>query len=157
MQNKGEVVDALVAKCLKCGEPLRQPRKLKKFCSYACRGQQRAIEAVTDRTGLTRSKNPKRNRELRLCKSQSVGAVTFAKVNSCTYRVGTRNRRAAGWLMEVAWPGGCRQRWVARIGDRASEPLPLEEAKQTAIAFLRERGKVKPRDFIAELKSHRRK
>ena len=82
---------------------------------------------------------------------QSVGAVTFAKVNSCTYRVGTRNKRAAGWLMEVAWPGGSRQRWVARVGDRASEPLSLEEAKQAAIAFLRERGKVKPRDFIAEL------
>jgi hypothetical protein len=82
---------------------------------------------------------------------QSVGAVTFAKVNSCTYRVGTRNKRAAGWLMEVAWPGGSRQRWVARIGDQASEPLPLEEAKQAAIAFLREKGKVKPRHVIADL------
>jgi hypothetical protein len=53
--------------------------------------------------------------------------------------------------MEVAWPGGSRQRWVARVGDRASESLPLEEAKQAAIAFLRDRGKVEPRDFIAEL------
>ena len=82
---------------------------------------------------------------------QSVGAVTFSKVNSCTYRVGTRDKRAAGWLMEVAWPGGSRQRWVARVGDRASESLSLEEAKQAAIAFLRDRGKVEPRDFIAEL------
>jgi hypothetical protein len=80
---------------------------------------------------------------------QSVGAVTFAKVNSCTYRVGTRNKRAAGWLMEVAWPG--RQRWVARVGNRSSKPSPLEDAKRDAVAMLRERGKVKPRDFIAEL------
>jgi hypothetical protein len=77
--------------------------------------------------------------------------VTFAKVNSCTYRVGTRNKRAAGWLMEVAWLGGSRQRWVARVCDQATDPLPLEEAKQAAIAFLQEKGKVKPRDFIAEL------
>jgi hypothetical protein len=85
-------MDAVVAKCLNCGEPLKEPRKLKRFCSYACRGQQRAIEAVTDRTGLIRSKNPKQNKELRRCKMQSVGAVTFAKVNSCTYRVGTRGQ-----------------------------------------------------------------
>jgi predicted DNA-binding transcriptional regulator AlpA len=52
---------------------------------------------------------------------------------------------------EVAWPGGSRQRWVARVGDRASEPLPLDAAKQAAIAFLRERGKAEPRDLIAEL------
>ena len=107
-------MDALVSKCLRCGEPLTEPRKLKKFCSYACRGQQKAIEAVTDRTGLIRSKSAFENKELRRVKMQSVGAVTFAKVNSCTYRVGTRNKRAAGWLMEVAWPGGSRQRWVAK-------------------------------------------
>jgi hypothetical protein len=53
--------------------------------------------------------------------------------------------------MEVAWPGGSRLRWVARVGDRASEPLPLDAAKQAAIAFLREKGKSEPRDFIAEL------
>ena len=25
-------------------------------------------------------------------------------------------QRGVGWLMEVAWPGELRQRWVARIG-----------------------------------------
>jgi hypothetical protein len=62
-------MDAPVSKCLRCGELLSEPRKLKKFCSYACRGQQRAIEASTDHTGLVRSKNPKQNRELRRVKS----------------------------------------------------------------------------------------
>jgi hypothetical protein len=70
-------MDALVTKCMKCGEPLKEPRKLKKFCSYACRGQQKAIEASTDRTGLVRSKSTRKNKESRRVKMQSVGAVTF--------------------------------------------------------------------------------
>ena len=53
--------------------------------------------------------------------------------------------------MEVAWPGGAPQRWVARMGNRASEPLPLAEAKRRAVPMLRERGKVEPRDWIADL------
>jgi hypothetical protein len=54
--------------------------------------------------------------------------------------------------MEVAWPGESRQRWVARVKDRASEPLPLEEAKKAAITLLHERRRVgEPRDWIAEL------
>jgi hypothetical protein len=51
--------------------------------------------------------------------------------------------------MEIAWPGGARQRWVARVGDRGSSPLPLEEAKKAAM--LHERGRGEPRDWIAEL------
>jgi len=82
-------MDALVAKCLNCGETLKEPRKLKDFCTHACRGQKAA----------------RNNKELRRVKMQSVGSMTFAKVNSCTYRVDTRNKRAAGWLMEVAWAG----------------------------------------------------
>ena len=46
--------------------------------------------------------------------------------------------------MEVAWPGDARQRWVARVGDKGSEPLALDAAKQAAVAFLRVRGKVEP-------------
>jgi hypothetical protein len=42
--------------------------------------------------------------------------------------------------MEVAWPGGGRQRWVARGGDRASEPLTLEEAKREVVTMLRDRS-----------------
>jgi hypothetical protein len=53
--------------------------------------------------------------------------------------------------MEGAWPGETRQRWVARVKDRASEPLPLEEAKKAAAAMLHERGKAEPRDWIGEL------
>jgi hypothetical protein len=47
-------------------------------------------------------------------------------------------------LIEVAWPGAVRQRWVARIGDGASEPVTLDVAKQAAVAFLRKRGKAEP-------------
>ena len=58
---------------------------------------------------------------------------------------------AAGWLMEVGWPGGARQRWIARVGNWASEPLPLDEAKRAAVAMLRERKETEPRDWIEEL------
>ena len=34
---------------------------------------------------------------------------------------------------------------------RASEPLTFAEANRAAVAMLRERGKVEPRDWIAEL------
>jgi hypothetical protein len=53
--------------------------------------------------------------------------------------------------MEVAWPGGARQRWVARVGNRTSEPLSLDNAKHVAVAMVRERGAGEPRDFIAKL------
>ena len=53
--------------------------------------------------------------------------------------------------MEVGWPGGARQRWIARVGNRASEPLTLDEAKRAAVAMLRERKETEPRDWIAEL------
>jgi hypothetical protein len=53
--------------------------------------------------------------------------------------------------MEIAWPGGTRQRWVARIGNQASESLSLEEAKQAATAMLCKPEKAEARDWIAEL------
>jgi hypothetical protein len=108
-------------------------------------------EATDHRTGLIGSKNTKQRKALQAVKRQSLSGYSFAKINSCTIRLDLPNKRGAGWLMEVAWPGGSRQRWVARVGDRASEPLPLDAAKQAAIAFLRERGKAEPRDLIAEL------
>jgi hypothetical protein len=130
--------------CRGCGRELPTIRPLKKFCKYACRGQFRALRAMGERTGLRGSKNLKGNRALQTLKRQSRGAITFARINSCTFRVDRIGKSAVGWLMEVAWPGGSRQRWVARVGDRASEPLPFDAAKQAAIAFLREKGK--PRD-----------
>ena len=37
------------------------------------------------------------------------------------------------------------------MGNWASEPLPLKEANRAAVAMLCERGKVEPRDWIADL------
>jgi hypothetical protein len=103
------------------------------------------------RTGLKCSKNTKQNKALQTLKRQSVGAFTFSKTNACTYRLDRPNKFGAGWLMEVAWPGGKYQRWVGRVGNLASEPLTLDEAKRVAVVMLRERGRAAPRDWIAEL------
>jgi hypothetical protein len=84
------------------------------FINHPVSGQKavNTIDGAEYQTGLVRSKSTRKNKELRRVKMQSVGSVTFAKINSCTYRVDTRNKRAAGWLMEVAWPGESRQRWL---------------------------------------------
>jgi hypothetical protein len=37
------------------------------------------------------------------------------------------------------------------VGNRASEPLPLDEVKRAAVAILRKRRETEPRDWIAEL------
>jgi hypothetical protein len=109
------------------------------------------VEATKGQTGLSGSKNFKQNKALQNLKRRSVGVPTFAKINSCTYRVDSPKKSGAGWLMEVAWPGGARQRWVARGGDRASELLVLGEAKRAAVVMLRERRKLEPTNWIAEL------
>ena len=144
-------MDARVCARPGCGNPLQPGRRLKDFCSYACRGQFRALEATGHRTGLKCSKNIKQNKALQTLKRRSVGALTFSKTNSCTYRLDRPNRPGAGWLMEVTWPGGKHQRWVARIGNRIGKPLTLNEAKDAAVAMLGERGKAEDRDCIAEL------
>ena len=97
------------------------------------------------------SKNLKKTRALHTLRKQSLGAITFCKINSVTYRIDRRTKNGVGWLMEVAWPGESRQRWVARVGDRASDPLPLEQAKAAAKDLLSTKGKAEPRDWIAEL------
>jgi hypothetical protein len=102
-------------------------------------------------SGLSGSKNTKRNKALRTLQKQSRGDFTFHRIDSVTYRIDRPGKRAVGWLMEVAWPGGARQRWIARVGNRASERLPLSEAKKAAVALLREHGETEPRDWIAEL------
>jgi hypothetical protein len=138
-------------KCVNCGKSLPTPRRLKTFCSYACRGQLEVQKATADHSGLACSKNINRNKALRSLKRQSVGVVTFAKINSITIRMDSPGKKGAGWLMEVAWPGGVRPRWVVRVGDRSSEALPLDAAKQAAVAFLRERGKVEPRVALNQI------
>jgi hypothetical protein len=137
--------------CARCGHELPAKRKLKTFCSYACRGQLRALKATERPSGLRGSKNTLQNKALQSLKRQSRVGFSFTKINSCTYRLDTPNKRGVGWLKEVAWSGGSRQRWIARIGDRGTDPLPLEEAKLAAVTMMRERMKVEPRDWISEL------
>jgi hypothetical protein len=143
-------MDARVCARPGCGNPLLPGRKLEDVCSYACRGQMK-VEAIQGQTGLSGSENMKQNKALRTLKRQSVGAFTFSKTNSCTYRLDRPNKLGAGWLMEVAWPGRARQRWLARIGNRTSEQLTLDDAKRAAVAMLRERGTAEDRDWIGEL------
>src|SRR5262245_18618685 len=109
------------------------------------------VEAIKGQTGLSGSKNTKQNKALQSLKRRSVGAPTFAKINSCTYRLDRPNKLGAGWVMEVAWPGRARQQWVARVGNRASELLTLDDAKRISVAMLRERGTTEDRDWIGEL------
>ena len=144
-------MDARVCARPGCGKPLLPGRRLKSFCSYACRGQFKALEATGHRTGLKSSKNTRQNKALQTLKRQSVGADTFSKTNSCTCRLDRPNKLGAGWLMEVAWPGGARRRWLARVGNRTSEPLAVDEVKRAAVTMLRERGTTEDRDWIAEL------
>jgi hypothetical protein len=57
-------------------------------------------------SGLIGSKNTKQNKALQSLKRQSVGRFSFARINSCTYRLDHPVKLAAGALMEVGWPGG---------------------------------------------------
>ena len=138
-------------KCANYSKSLPTARRLKTFCSYACRGQYKVQEATADHSGLVRSKNIKQNKALQSLKRQSVGAVTFAKINSVTIRVDRPRKKGAAWLMEVAWPGVVRQRWVARVSDRGSESLALDAAKQAAISSLSECGSGRVQDWTVEL------
>ena len=144
-------MDARVCARPGCGNPLLPGRKLENFCTYACHGQFKALEATSGPSGLIGSKNTKQNKALQSLKRQSVGRFSFARINSCTYRLDRPGKLGAGCLMEVGWPGGARQQWIARVGNRASEPLALAEAKRAAVAMLRERKETEPRDWIAEL------
>jgi hypothetical protein len=143
-------MDARVCARPGCGNPLLPGRMLEDFCTYACRGQHRALEATSGASGLIRSKNAKQNKALQSLRRQSVGRFSFTRLNPCTHRLDRPGKLGAGWLIEVS-PCGARERWVARVGNRASETLTLAEAKRAAIAMLREHGKVKLRDWIADL------
>ena len=132
-------MDAVVCARPGCGNPLLPGRRLKSFCSYACRGQLRALEATNHRTGLKCSKNTKQNKALQTLKRQSVAGFSFTQVNACTYRLDRPSKLGVGWLIEVSPPASKHELWVARIGQRGSEPLTFDEAKQAAVAMLRER------------------
>ena len=96
-----------------CGKQLLPGRKLEDFCTYACRGQFRALQATSGPSGLAWAKNSKQNKALRSLKRQSVGRFSFTRINSCTYRLDRPGKLGAGCLVEVGWPGGARQRWIA--------------------------------------------
>jgi hypothetical protein len=57
-----------------------------------------------------------------------------------------RESRALGYIMEIV-PG----RWVARVRDLGSDPLPLGAAKKAAIALYRTRTKGEPKDWVKGL------
>jgi hypothetical protein len=57
-----------------------------------------------------------------------------------------RVSRALGYVMELV-PG----KWVARVNERCSEPLPLHAAKNAAINLYRSKDKGEPRDWIDHL------
>jgi len=63
---------------------------------------------------------------LQSLKRRSIGAFAFVAINSITYRVDGRNKLGAGWLMDIGWPADAGGKWIARVGNRSSEPLPLE-------------------------------
>ena len=138
-------------RCQNCGADLPARRKLKSFCNYACRGQFKVAKATGHRTGLIGSKNAKQIRTLQSLKRRSVGAFAFVAINSITYRVDGRNKLGAGWLMDIGWPTDAGGKWIARVGNRASEPLPLDEAKRVGADMLNERARGEPFDCIARL------
>lgn len=75
------------------GGVLPEKRKLKDYCTYACRGQFRASEVLHQRNSYVGSKNTKQIRALQTLKRRYAGHFTFAKINACTYRIDGRNKR----------------------------------------------------------------
>ena len=120
--------------CKQCGSALPASRRLKFFCSYACRASYRMAAAIPQPTGLVGSKNLKRNRALQTYKRLVRDGNAFVAVNAVTYRIDGRNKPGAGWLMQVG------SQWIARVGSRASRPLPLDAAKRAALIMLRDRN-----------------
>jgi hypothetical protein len=146
-------MDEVVRKCLNCASPLKEPRKLKDFCDYSCRGQHsvKALDGTKYQGAYLGSKNTRKTKALRRLKTASREGIAFERVNSITMRIDQPHKKAVGWLMEVAWPPAektKKQRWVACIGNLRSSPLPLQEAKEAARG---QSKKAEPRDFIQEL------
>jgi hypothetical protein len=57
-------MDARVCARPGCGNPLLPGRNLEDFCTYACQGQFRALQATSGPSGLVGAKNTKQNKEL---------------------------------------------------------------------------------------------
>jgi ribosomal protein L44E len=126
----------VVETCKQCGAPLKPKRKLKQWCSYACRGQYTFRNDKTYRGARSRFKKLKRNKGLQCDNYGGMGKIGFVPINAVTKRIDTTKKQGAGWLIEVGWVGN-RIRWVARVGPYASEPLSLEDAKDAAVDMLK--------------------
>jgi hypothetical protein len=145
-------VDQVVRECLNCASPLKEPRKLKDFCDYSCRGQHsvKALDAPKYQGAYLGSKNTRKTKALQRLRKASIAGIAFERTNSVTFRIDRQGKNAVGWLMEVAWPVQ-KQRWVACVGNHRSEPLPLDKAKEAARAFLASKEKTELRDVLKEL------
>jgi len=147
-------MDTVVEKCLHCGTPLKEPRKLKGFCTYSCRGQHsvEALDGPKYQGAYLGSKNTRKTKALQRLRKASIAGIAFERSNSVTIRIDQPHKKAVGWLMEVAWPAETRkQRWVACVGDHRSEPLTLDETKAAARSLLSTKVRAEPRDWIEEL------
>jgi hypothetical protein len=121
--------------CKHCGAALPSPRRLKFFCSYAHRAAHGMAARIPGPSGLVGSKNTKRNKALQAFKRLSRDGHAFVAVNAVTHRIDGRSKHGVGWLMQQ------QAGWVARVGNRASDPLPFEAAKHAALTMLRDRNK----------------
>lgn len=53
--------------------------------------------------------------------------------------------------MDIGWPADAGGKWIARVGNRSSEPLPLDEVKRVSAEMLNELARGEPFDCIARL------
>ena len=148
-------MEKIVSKCLHCASPLKEPRKLKDFCSYSCRGQHsvKALDGSKYEGAYLGSRNTRKIKVLRRLKTASREGIAFKRINSVTVtiRIDQPHKKAVGWMMEVAWVAGTsKQRWIVCVGNHRSEPLPLEQAREAARGLFKAK-KAEPRDVIKEL------
>jgi hypothetical protein len=132
------------ARCRQCGAELPQRRKLKQFCSYACRGRFRALAATMHQTGLVGSKNAKQIKALQRLKRLSVGRFAFSPINQVTWHIDAPNKLGVAWVIDVGSTAGVSSVWFARCRNMMHGPHPFSEAKAAALAMAKseERGDV---------------
>jgi hypothetical protein len=170
-------LDAIQRKCLACGEPFTGVSRRQKYCSQKCRpsdqntfqgplhwGAENQDLSCLQPIDFIEAACPEiQEQEPSLPRASSRKELLFeewpprvSKKASCvTYKLTDRKQintgygrasRPLGYVMETS-PG----RWVARVRNRRSNPLPLGAAKKAAIELYRSRDKGEPRDWIKEL------
>jgi hypothetical protein len=79
--------------------------------------------------------------------SKKATCITYKLTDGKQINIGYgRTSRRLGYVMEIA-----DGRWIARVRNRRSDPLPLGAAKEAAIELYRSRHEGQPRDWIHEL------